>query len=248
MASKKKTSKTAAAAPAAAQTPPPQTMPQTAPAPAAVRTVTPFPAKWLWVPPALMAAFFLMTCFSAGSTVKAAAMTMVIGAIASCLVRFPVVRDRLSLPLLGVAGWVILNGVSTLYAAAGSFALKEFLKLLIGFSVLLLILAWSRKGENRGRAAASVLAGGTALASLVSIDMLSTRWLSGPLVGFLGLFTGDYIGISANPVEVGVRMNSLYENPNIFAGVAGLGVLLTLGLAVTAEEKKERCFHLEKHA
>ena len=145
MASKKKTSKTAAAAPAAAQTPPPQTMPQTAPAPAAVRTVTPFPAKWLWVPPALMAAFFLMTCFSAGSTVKAAAMTMVIGAIASCLVRFPVVRDRLSLPLLGVAGWVILNGVSTLYAAAGSFALKEFLKLLIGFSVLLLILAWSRK-------------------------------------------------------------------------------------------------------
>lgn len=244
MASKKKTSKTAAAAPAAAQTPPPQTMPQTDPAPAAVRTVTPFPAKWLWVPPALMAAFFLMTCFSAGSTVKAAAMTMVIGAIASCLVRFPVVRDRLSLPLLGVAGWVILNGVSTLYAAAGSFALKEFLKLLIGFSVLLLILAWSRKGENRGRAAASVLAGGTALASLVSIDMLSTRWLSGPLVGFLGLFTGDYIGISANPVEVGVRMNSLYENPNIFAGVAGLGVLLTLGLAVTAEEKKERCFHL----
>lgn len=216
---------------------------QSAPQPA-LRAAEPFPAKWLWVPPVLMAVFFLGTCFANGSTIKALAMTAVVAAVGSCLVRFSTVRDRLSLPLAGVAVWIAMNGISTFYAAAGRFALEEFLKLLTGFCVLLLILAWSRKGRNGGRAAASVLAGGTALASLFSIDMLSTRWLSGALFAFLGLFTPDYDAVSSMSVEVGSRMNSLYGNPNIFAGAAGLAVLLGLELAVTAEEKRERYFHI----
>ena len=252
MASKKKTNKKTSVNPAQPPVREPQPKPTAqAPQPQAsaravpyLQAASPFPAKWLWVPPVMMACFFLMTCLSSASTVKAIVMTMVLGAIASCVIRFSYVRDRLSLPLMGVAAWVILNGISTFYAAAPSFALKEFLKIFLGFAVLLLVLAWSRKGRNSGRAWASILAGGTALASLVSIDMLSTHLISGPVLGLLGIFTPDYAVIGETPVEVGVRMTSLYDNPNVFAGVAGLGVLLALELAVTAEEKKERCFHL----
>ena len=246
MSSKKKAAGRARAAqPQAAPQPQVQNTPkpQAASRPA-VQAAVPFPSRWRWVPLALMAVFFLGTCFANGSTIKALAMAMAAAAVGSCLVRFSVVRDRLSLPLAGVAVWMVMNGISSLYAAAGRFALEEFLKLLIGFCVLLLILAWSRKGRNSGRAAASVLSGGTALASLFSIDMLSTHWLSGPLFAFLGLLTPDYAEVSKTSVEAGVRMNSLYGNPNIFAGAAGLGVLLALGLVVTAEEKRERCFHI----
>lgn len=203
-----------------------------------------FPAKWRWAPVVLTALFFFVTCLTTQGTVKPLAMIMVIAALVSCLIRFSTVRDRLSLPLAAVFLWILMNGISTFYAVSGKFALREFLRLLIGFCILLLILAWERKGRASGRAAASVLSGGTALASLISIDMLSTHWLSVPFFKLMQSSSMDYVGISANAVEPGVRMNSLYENPNVFAGIAGLGVLLSLELAVTTSRPKERRFHL----
>lgn len=215
-----------------------------APAAAVVRSATTLP-KWMsWAVPVLAATFFLGTCLTGSSTIKVLTMILMVAAVASCLIRFSLVRERLSLPVAAVAVWLLLNGVSTLYAVSGKFALQEFLKLMVGFCVLLLILAWSRKSWDNGRAVASVLAGGTALASLVSIDMLSTHLLSGVIVNFLLSFSNDYMNASLNPVEAGVRMNSLYENPNVFAGIAGLGVLLSLELAVTSRREKERPFHL----
>ncbi len=203
-----------------------------------------FPAKWRWVPVLMMVLFFFVTCLTSQGTVKPLTMVLVIAALVSCLIRFSTVRDRLSLPLTAVFLWILMNGISTFYAVSGKFALREFLRLLIGFCILLLILAWERKGRASGRAAASVLSGGTALASLISIDMLSTHWLSVPFFKLMQSSSMDYVSISANAVEPGVRMNSLYENPNVFAGIAGLGVLLSLELAVTTSRPKDRRFHL----
>ncbi len=238
MSSKKKFVKKESSTPPAA--PAPAAVPAPAPAPAAYRT----PAYLTRVAPALMAVFFLGTCMTSGSSQKVVTLLVMAAAIFSCLFRLSYVRDRLSLPLAAISVWMLVNGVSTFYAVSGKFALREFLQLLAGFGCALLILAWSRREPGSGRAGASVLTGGTALASLFSIDMLSTHFLSGPLFWFLGLFSDDYLGISRTGVEVGVRMLSIYENPNVFAGIAGLGVLLSLELAVTAQGRRERCFHL----
>lgn len=245
MASKKKSRQKNVTAPAEAVSAV-ETRPAGEPAPTVkvVRNATSLP-KWArWAIPVLGAVFFLGTCFTGESTIKVLAMVLMAAAIGSCLIRFSYVRDRLSLPMMAVAAWVLMNGVSTFYAVSGKFALQEFLKLMVGFCCLLLILAWSRRSWDNGRAAASVLAGGTALASLFSIDMLSTHWLSDGLLQFLMSFSVDYMHASLNPVEAGVRMNSLYENPNVFAGIAGLGVLLSLELAVTTRREGERPFHL----
>lgn len=221
------------------------TLPTDGPAaPVPLRDAPEFPKKLRWLPVVLMFLFFFGTCLTTQSTVKALAMTVMIATVVSCLIRFSNLRDRLSLPMAAIFLWVLMNGVSTFYAVSGKFALREFLRLLIGFCVLLLILAWERKGPAAGRACASILAGGTALASIVSIDMLSTHWISVPFFKLMQSSSLDYVAISSKAVEVGVRMNSLYENPNVFAGIAGLGVLLSLGLAASTSRARERNFHL----
>lgn len=252
MASKKKSRQknTTAAAPAPVSTEAVKTASvETVPPPAvsaarAIRELPPLPKWKKWAVPILMAVFFLGTCLAGPSTIKPLVMVLTVAAVVSCMVRLSFTRDRLSIPMLAVTAWVLMSGISTFYAVSGKFALQEFLEILTGFCVFLLILAWSRKGEGSGRAAASVLVGGTAVASLASIDMLSTHWLSGGLLNFLQSVSSDFDFAALTPVEVGVRMNSLYENPNVFAGISGLGVLLSLELAVTAQRKGERSFHL----
>lgn len=196
-----------------------------------------------WLVPLLTLVFFLVTCLTGGGAMKNLARLMVIAAALSCLVRLPRVRERLSLPMLAVCLWVLMNGVSMFYAVSGRFALIAFMSMVVGFAVFLMILAWSPEGEDRGRFAASILSGGAALASLVSIDMLSTQFLSNACFGLLDLLSAGKSGINTNPVEVGVRMVSLFNNPNVFAGVVGLGVILALGLAVSAGSAGERRFH-----
>lgn len=197
----------------------------------------------LWLVPLLTLAFFLMTSLTGGASMKSLARIMVVAAAISCLVRLAYVRERLSLPMMAVCLWVGMNFISTFYAVSGRFALIAFMNLVVGFAVFLLILAWSPRGGERGRFAASILSGGAALASLISIDMLSTHFLSDVWFAILEFFAAGNSGIGTAPIEVGVRMLSLYGNPNVFAGVAGLGVILALGLSVSAQEPGERRYH-----
>ncbi len=200
--------------------------------------------KWMsWAVPLGMFGFLLATSLMGGGAAKGITLTLIVLAVGSSLYRLPYLRERMSLPALSVCLWLLMNGLSMIYAVSGSFALRSFLYLAAGFSILLLILAWSRRGAGTGRAAATILAGGTALASLISIDMLSTHFLSGPFLAFAGTFTTSNVGLGTEPVEAGVRMLSIYQNPNAFAGVAGLGVLLGLGLAVSAGDVGERRLH-----
>ena len=191
----------------------------------------------------LAALFFLVVCLCSSSTIKVMAMLLLIGGLATVFLCFSSLRDRVTPPWIALTLVVVMDGVSTLYAASGKFALYEFLKVLAAFCCGLLLLAWTPgRGVQAGRRAASILEGCAALASLFSIDLLSTRLFSGPLLSLLGRVSSDYADLI--PVEIGVRMNSLFENPNVFAGCAGIGVLLALGLAVSSPGRLERRVHL----
>ena len=87
-----------------------------------------------------------------------------------------------------------------------------------------------------------MLEGAAAIAGLVSIDLLSTHLISTPVLGLLQLFTQDYNNLGG--VEAGIRMTSIFGNPNVFAGCMGIGVFLSLGLAGTSQQKGHRRFHL----
>lgn len=226
------------AAPAQSVTPP--VTPAAPPRPASVSSPAPS-LKRDRPNPLLMVLFFLFICLTSSSTIKYAAMAVLLAAIAAVLIRLSTFRERMTLPFAAVTLWVLMSGISTFYAVSGRFALSEFLKLLIAYCLFLMFIAFARKGAGTGRAIASILEACPALAGLFSIDLLSTHMLSNLLLGFLGQFSSDYANLAG--VEAGVRMTSIFVNPNGFAGFVGIGVLLSLGLANSARRPAERRFH-----
>ncbi|MBD5160662.1 MAG: hypothetical protein HDT14_01280 [Oscillibacter sp.] len=223
------------AAPAQSATPPaapPRSSPASSPAPS---------LKKDWPIPVLMILLFFFICLTSSSTIKYIAMIVLLAAIATILIRFSTLRDRMTLPFAAVTLWVLMSGISTFYAVSGRFALSEFLKLLIAYCLFLMFIAFAGKGAGTGRAIASILEACAALAGLISIDLLSTHLLSTPFLDFMGLFSSDYADLAG--VDAGVRMTSIFVNPNGFAGFVGIGVLLSLGLANSAQRPAERRFH-----
>ncbi len=204
----------------------------------------PAPALQAWqtAGTAVLAAFFFFAvCLNAASTVKAEAVLLIVLTLSAVFLFYARLRDRIKLPVLALGALVVWDGVSLFYAASGKLALYEFLKVLTAFCMALLFLAFSGR-QSPDRQAASVLEGCTAIAGLVSIDLLSTRFISTAVLSFLGQFTPDFESLGV--VEAGIRMTTVFMNPNVFAGCAGLGVLLSLALASSAERPGERVAHL----
>lgn len=194
----------------------------------------------LWVQIAAPIAYFFAVCLASASTAKAAGMALILAALLLALPRLSTLRERCSLPLLVLALVAVMDGVSTFYSVSGKFALSEFLKVVCALCLTLILLAAvPGEGAQPGRRIASVLAGFSALAGLVSIDLISTRFLSDLVLSLLSPLTPDYLNLSG--LEAGVRMTSVFANPNVFAGVAGLGTLLSLGLVLSASSRRERC-------
>ena len=195
---------------------------------------------WLTV---LTVLFFLTICFSSPNTIKTTVVALLCVTLLAGVLCFRTLLSRMHLPLFLLLLVVLMGGVSSSYAISGKFALYELLKLIAALcAALLLMLLTPGEGANPGRRVATVLEGAAGLASLFSIDLISTRLLSTPLLSFLGRYSTDYTDL--NGVEAGVRMTSIFTFPNIFAGCAGIGVLLALGLALSSTGKKERRVHL----
>ncbi len=187
--------------------------------------------------------FFFVVCLSTLGAVKTTAVVCVLAAFAAVIIRFARLRERFALPMIVLVLFVLMNGISKFYAVSGKFALQEFLKLLISFCQTLVLLGFTPGDEiSAGRRIASILERCAALMGLVSIDLISTRFISSAVIGVLNLFCGDYSALSG--IEAGVRMTSMFGAPNVFAGCAGIGVLLSLALVLSSEGKGERTSHV----
>ena len=121
-------------------------------------------AGWNWKETGLIVGliliFFLVICLSSVSTAKGVALVAAICTIAALVYRHKQFAARLSIPFLALSLWVIMNGISTLYAVSGKFALRSFVVILISFCCVILLLAFA-KGEDGmlGRNFATVLEG-----------------------------------------------------------------------------------------
>ena len=186
---------------------------------------------------------FLVCCFSATDTIKGTALIVILVALVAGAFRFRRLRERVYLPLILLALYVLMDFISTFYAPAGKFALHEFLKVITAFATVIALLALT-PGEDAapGRRIATFVSRATAIAGFVSIDLISTRWISTAVVWFLSLFGDSYTQLEG--LVENTRMLSLFTYPNAFATMAGVGVLLSLGLAVSAETVKERACHV----
>lgn len=187
--------------------------------------------------------FFFFTCLNENSSVKKAAMLLICITLASGILGLFKLRERVTLPVVALSLVVLMDALTLFYAPSGKFALYEFLHVMLSFCMALLLLIFAKgSGAQAGRWVATVLEGSLALTGLVSIDLISTRLISTPVLKFVSLFNGYYSNL--NGLESGVRMTSMFVNPNIFAGMVGIGVLLSLGLVLSADKRGERWFHL----
>lgn len=195
-----------------------------------------------WLTALLGAAFLFMTCAIAGFAAKWVTMVLLVGAIAVLLWKGKLLRGRMSWLSLAVALFVLMDGISTLYARAGKFALYEFLKVAAVACVFIFLAAFEPKKQRIvGRCAATVLELAGALASLLSIDSFSTRVLYN---GFLKIISTVNASIAGTDPVSGGRLWTIFENPNVFSGAVGICILLALGLADKEERKGWRCLHL----
>lgn len=183
----------------------------------------------------------LLICFNNADTVKWLGMVMMIATLAAGVWRFRCLRQRMNPVLLLLILITAMGGLSTAYAVSGKFALQGFLYLMTALCASMLLTLIPEK-TTPGRFIATILATATALIVLLSIDHVSTRLISAPVLSFLGRFTTVFEGVAG--VEEQVRLTSILNMPNVFAGCAGLGVLLSLGLSTSATEKAERRFDL----
>jgi len=197
----------------------------------------------VWTAPCCLALLLLWAFSAAESAPYLCLLLGVGGAVAGVMqVEYSALRARFNLQAFFIFGYVALSGVSCFYAESGSLALDDFLRLLPGFFAYFLVLLLSGRGVHAGRTATIALSSLAALISFLSLDAVGTRWFSGCFQWLTGQFTTDYTIFSG--LETGVRITSIIEDPNVFAGVAGVGVLLSLILALSAVGKGERVFHL----
>lgn len=188
-----------------------------------------------------VALYFLTICLCSAATVRTVAMLLVLLALSAAFLFYDRLRDRLKPPMLALAAMVLMDLVSCFYAVSKKFALHEILKVMTAFCLTLVLLAFIG-GKKPERKLAGLLEGFASFAGLVSIDLLSTRMISTPVMAVLSWFSTDYLDIPA--VEEGVRMTSILLYPNTFATCMGIGVLLSLGLAVSTEKPGQRAVHL----
>ena len=190
----------------------------------------------------LAALYFLLICLNTPSVIKGTAMILMIAAILVGCAYGKILQKRVTWVSVFLLLWVLMEGVSTLYAVSGKFALQEFLKVMVSFCLAILILALERgNAKELGRGTATLVECFSALVSLISIDFISTRTLSSIFFGIMGIFSQDYSNMPG--IEAGVRMTSILENPNVFAGCVGIGVILSLGLVNSSTHPYARRFH-----
>jgi len=182
--------------------------------------------------------FFFIFVFSAdGAAISLNIFMTIIVAALLIFRRSRLEPRRINLQFVFVLAYVVFAGISCFYANSGALAIKEIAKLLLALCVYLLVVLLSRPGKAVGRNVASAASVTAAIISFLSIDLVSTRWFSGVFLNFTAGFTNDY---PQTGLEPGTRILSILEDPNIFAGVAAVGVLLALGLALSSAGRERR--------
>ena len=180
---------------------------------------------------------FAAMCLGGEKTVTVALMVAALGAGLLCFSRL---RRRGNLPLVLMAAITALGGASMFYGISGKFALQGFCPLMNGLCVAMLMILAAPE-EDSVTSGATALAGAGALVTLISLDHLSTRLISAPVLKLLSQVANGYVAVSG--VEAQVRMTSIFDAPNVFAGCVGIGLLLSLGL-VKEKRRKDRAIPL----
>ena len=207
----------------------------------AAQTAAPVPARTagrdgrarLWL------AFFPVALFLA-MTVQTRTMSLILLALALVLTvgKVPMgqLRARLSVPTAGFLAFLLLCTAGSLYSQFGSYAIQEFVKIGASGALALMLLARGRKEDVRG-----LLWGFAAVCSAIAVLCVDFS-CAGPL---FSAFSRVMSALGATGYEelvqvtyTGARFDGIYGDANLTGSLLGLGMLVCLYLAHTAQTRR----------
>ena len=182
--------------------------------------LSPAPVWMIHLQSALFSAllFFSMTVQTAWMSIILAVLAVALSIGKGPLCRL---RERFCVPLIGFALFGAVCGCAAVYASFGDYAVKEYYKLIAAFS--LAVIALSRLDRRHVRGLLWGVAAVCAVISLICTDGASGGPLYEPFLRFVGRFGASYDGVIQN--AWGSRVNGIYNDANISAGILALGCL-----------------------
>lgn len=163
-------------------------------------------------------------------TVQTGTVSMILCGLAflSLLGKKPLSRfeQRLSVPVLGLLAFAIVYGVAAIYSPFGANAQSEFYKFIAAFSLAVILLARFERKHVPG-----LLWGGASVSTviaLISLDMSCGQVLFGPFNALMNALGTDYT--DALPEYFTARVNGLYSDANVTAGLFSLALFVALYL------------------
>lgn len=189
-------------------------------------------AKNQWAEPAfLVLCALVLTLLSLvffGDYYKIPTLVICIGTVIFCILRRKHLRFSPSASALAV--YLLVCALSGIGAVSGKFFIKEYAKLLMAFSVFLVIFLSSEKKAAAVRTA-FLLAVMAAVYSLISVELGSTSVFR-PMFDTLTGLTSTNVGF-----EAGTRLVGVFGNANVLASVLAIGSLLSVHLMVSDDER-----------
>ena len=92
-----------------------------------------------WLVPVLAVFYFFITCLMLHGNNKGITLVLLLAAIVCVIVKGRTLAQRMTWPALLLGLYVLMDGISTLYAPSGKFALFEFLKVAAAACLALLL-------------------------------------------------------------------------------------------------------------
>ena len=194
---------------------------------------------WLYIAAAVIV--FFATIFDNNGTYFTQKVTGLLGAavIAGMLLFADKARvKRLLTPTaFAVFAYMLLSGISTLYAKSGKFAIAEFSCLLTAFAIYMVIALFSKESKISFRRTVAVLACAAAPVGVLSIDAASCNILMRPIRTLMEVVSSGYGNTGGYFYS---RLNTIFGNPNVYAGLMSIACLLSLWLVITAQTRKQK--------
>lgn len=141
-------------------------------------------------------------------------------------------RERMSVPILCMIIYAVLNAAAGLYTTFGNIGIYDFCKIFAVFLISMLIVIHISKAEIPQFVTGISVA--TAVFALLSIDASSWKVLSAGYLRFMQFMGARYSPESIG-YETGIRITGIFTNANILGGILALGVLLSVYLVQNAQ-------------
>ena len=186
-------------------------------------------------------ALWIITCFDNNGSYFTQKVVGVLCTVGTLFMMLFAGKDKvkrlLTPPAFALFAYMLLSGVSTLYARSRKFAIAEFAVFLAAFAVYLCIVLFSNDGRTAFRRAAATIAAAAAPVGLLSIDAASCNLLMRPVRVIMEAIGAGYGNTGGYFYS---RLNTIFGNPNTYAGLMSIACLLSIWLVITAASRSQK--------